>query len=282
MKIKRVGVVGCGLMGSGIAEVCARSDYEVVVSEANDELLAKGLSLINSSLAKGVERGKVTLEGKSAAISRIRGTTDIKDFSSCDLVIEAVTEDMSVKKKVFAELDKVCPKYAVLASNTSCLSIIDMAMVTSKPDKVLGLHFSNPVPIIRGLEIVKAITTSDETLNIAITFGKSLGKEIAIAPDIPGFITNRLLIPYLLNAIRLVESGYATKEDIDKQIVTSLNHPMGPITLADLLGLDTIHFVASSMYEELKVPELAPPPLLRRMVSARWLGRKTGKGFYEY
>ena len=197
-------------------------------------------------------------------------------------MIEAAIENMDLKKKIFAELDKICPKHAILATNTSCLSIIDMAMVTTRPDKVLGLHFMNPVPVMKLLEIVKTIATSDDTLEVGKAFGKSLGKAIVTAQDTPGFIVNRLLMPFLLNAIRMLDAGVATREDIDTSISLGLNHPMGPLILADLIGLDTILFVVNTMYEEFKDPQYAPPPLLRKMITAGWLGRKAGKGFYNY
>jgi len=282
MEIKKVGVVGCGAMGSGITQVCAQSGYQVVVSEINDELLNKGLALINSFLTKSVDKGKISQQDKDSALARIKGTTNTKDFSDCDLMIEAAIENMDLKKKIFAELDKICPKHTILATNTSCLSIIDMAMATTRPDKVLGLHFFNPPPIMQLLEIVRTIATSDDTLQIGKDFANSLGKTTVIAQDTPGYIVNRLLIPYLLNAIRLLEAGVATREDIDAAIHLGLNHPIGPLTLLDLVGLDTTLFVASAMYEELKDPRFAPPTLLKKMVTAGWLGRKTGKGFYEY
>ena len=282
MEIKKVGVVGCGLMGSGIVQVCAQSGYQVVVSEINDELLNKGLASINSFLTKGVEKGRITEQDKESTLARIKGTTNTKDFGDCDLVIEAATENMDLKKKIFADLDKVCPKQTILATNTSCLSVIDVAVVTSRPEKVLGLHFMNPVPLIRLLEIVKTVAISDETLEAGKEFGKSLGKTIVIAKDTPGFIVNDLMIPYLLHAIRMLDAGVATKEDIDTAINLGLGHPMGPLTLSDLIGLDTVLFVASAMYEEFKEPQYTPPPLLKKMVAAGWLGRKTGKGFYEY
>ena len=282
MEIKKVGVVGCGIMGSGITLVCAQSGYPVIVSEINDELLNKGLSSINSFLSKSVEKGKVSQQDKDATLGRIKGTTSTKDFSECDLVIEAATENIDLKKKIFAELDKVCPKHIILATNTSCLSILDVAVVTTRPEKVLGLHFFNPVPIMKPLEIVKTILTSDDTLKTGENFGKSVGKTVVIAKDTPGFIVNYLLQPFLLDAIRMLEVGIATKEDIDTAINLGLNHPMGPLTLTDLIGLDTILFIADAMYEELKDPRFAAPILLKRMVTAGWLGRKTGKGFYDY
>jgi len=282
MGIKQVGVVGCGQMGAGITQVCAQAGYQVLVSEISDELLNKGLASINSRLNRDVEKGRLSPQDKESIRNRIKGTTDTRDFAACDLVIEAAIENMDLKKKIFAELDKICPKQAILATNTSCLSIIGMAMVTSRPDKVLGLHFMNPVPVMKLLEIVKTIATSGETLEIGQTFGKSLGKTIVIAQDTPGFIVNRLLMPYLLNAIRMLDAGVATKEDIDAGINLGLNHPMGPLTLADLIGNDTVLFIANTLYDEFKEPQYAPPSLLRKMVTAGWLGRKTGKGFYEY
>ena len=282
MEIKKVGVVGCGLMGSGIAQVCAQSGYPVIVSEANEELLNKGLASINSFLTKGVEKGKIAQQDKDTTLARIKGTTNINDFSDCDLVIEAVTENMDLKKKVFAELDKTCPQRTILASNTSALSIIEIATATSRLDKVLGLHFLNPAPIMRLLEIVQTIATSDETLETGKEFGKSLGKTIVVAKDTPGFIVNRLAIPFTLNAIRMLEAGIATREDIDTAVTAGLNHPMGPLTLADFAGIDTLYYAACDMYEKFKEPQYAPPILLQKMIAAGWYGRKTGKGFYDY
>ena len=282
MEINKVGVVGCGTMGSGIVQVCAQSGYSVVVSEINEELLNKGLASIDSTLARSVERGRLSQEDKDATINRIKGTIRYEDFSDCDLVIEVAIEQMDLKKKIFTELDRVCPEHAILASNTSCLSVIDIAMVTRRPDKVLGLHFFNPVPSMKLLEIIKTIATSEDTLNIAKDFGQSVGKTIVVTQDAPGFIVNRLIIPLILNAIRLYDSGIATKEDIDTAMTLGLNHPMGPLTLADLIGLDTVYFIATSIYDELKDTAYASPPLLTKMVTAGWLGRKTGKGFYEY
>ena len=282
MEIKKVGVVGCGLMGSGITQVCAQSGYEVVVSEMNDELLNKGLASISSFLTRNVRKGRLSQEEKEATLARIKGTTDTGDFADCDLVIEAAVENMDVKKKIFAGLDKICARDTILASNTSCLSITDMATATARPEKVLGIHFFNPVTSMKLLEIVKTIVTSDETLEAGEEFGRSLGKTTIVAPDTPGFIVNRLLMPFMLGAFRMLESGLVTKEDIDTGVKLGLGHPMGPLALADLIGIDTILHIADAIYEELKDPLYAPPVVLRKMVATGWLGRKVGKGFYEY
>jgi 3-hydroxybutyryl-CoA dehydrogenase len=282
MEIKKVGVVGAGIMGAGIAQISAQAGYQVVISEINDELLNKGLAGMNSILTRSVDKGRISQEDKDATLARIKGTTNTKDFSDCDLVIEAIIENMDLKKKLFAELDKILPKHAILATNTSCLSVIDMAKATDRPEQVLGMHFFNPVPVMRLLELVKTILTADETLATARQFGEAVGKTVAVSPDIPAFVVDQLANPFLLDAIRMVENGVATAEDIDTGIRMGLNHPMGPLALADLVGLDTILFIANALYDELKDPKFAPPTLLKKMVVAGWLGRKTGKGFYEY
>ncbi len=282
MEIKKVGVVGCGLMGSGIAQVSAQSGYPVVVSEISEELLNKGLAAINGSLGKAVEKGRMSPEDKEATLSRIKGTTSTGDLSGCDLVIEAVVENMELKRKVLAGLDKVCPEHTILATNTSVLSIIDIATATTRPEKVLGLHFFNPVPVMRLLEVVQTVATSDETLEAAKDFGNSLGKTTVVARDSAGFIVNRLLTPFILNAVRMLEAGIASREDIDAAVNLGLNHPLGPLALADLIGIDSLFYGSSAIYDELKDPQYAPPPLLKKMLAAGWLGRKTGKGFYEY
>lgn len=282
MAIKKVGVVGCGLMGAGITQVSAQAGYEVTVSEINDELLNKGLKSIKSILAKNVEKGKMTKEEEAAVVGRIKGTTKMEDFAGCDLVIEAATENMSIKKKIFADLDGVCTPGIVLATNTSCLSVTEVAMATKRPDKVIGMHFFNPVPVMKLLEIVTTIVSSDEALNTVKAFGQSLGKVIIVAKDTPAFIANRIAIPMSLEAIRVYEAGLATKEDIDNGMVYGYNHPMGPLALADLVGLDTLLYICESMYAEFKDPRWAAPLLLKRMVTAGHLGRKTGKGFYDY
>ncbi len=282
MDLKTIGVVGCGLMGSGIAEICARAGYGVVVREINDNLLENGLGRIQQSLGKAVARGKLSQEQAEQTLGRIRGTLDLADFGGCDLVVEAAIENMDLKKKIFAELDRLLPPHAILASNTSSLCITEMASVTQRGDRVLGIHFFNPVPVMPLIEFVRTILTSDETMAIAHQFGASLGKTMVTAKDTPGFIVNRLLIPYLLQAIQVYEDGLASREDIDAGIKLGLAHPMGPLTLLDFVGLDTTLFIADAMYEEYKDSRYAAPPLLRRMVLAGQLGRKSGKGFYDY
>jgi len=282
MEIKKVGVVGCGQMGGGIAQVCAQSGYETVVSEINDELLTKGMNAINSSLETGVKRGKMSEADRDGTLARLKGTTKMEDFGDCQMVIEAVVENIELKKKVFASLDGICPEHAILASNTSCLSVVEIAMVTKRPDRVLGVHFFYPVPVMKLLELVTSIVTSEKTLAVARSFGDSMGKTVIVAKDMPGFIVNRLLVPYLLDSMRLYEGGFATKEDIDQGMALGCNHPMGPLTLSDFIGLDTIHFIAEAMYEDFKDAKYASPPLLKKMVTAGHFGRKTGKGFYDY
>jgi 3-hydroxybutyryl-CoA dehydrogenase len=282
MGLKMIGIVGCGLMGSGIAEVCARAEYRVVVREVNQELLERGLGRIHKSLGKAVAREKISQAQADHTLARIEGTLDLADFAECDLVIEAAVENMDLKKKIFAELDDILAPHALLASNTSSLCITEMASVTGRGDKVLGIHFFNPVPVMPLIEFVRTILTSDETMETAREFGSSLGKTMVTAKDTPGFIVNRLLIPYLLQAVQVYEDGLASREDIDIAIKLGLAHPMGPLTLLDFVGLDTTLFIADAMYEEYKDPRYAAPPLLRRMVLAGQLGRKSGRGFYHY
>ena len=282
MHIKTVGVVGCGLMGSGIAEVIARNGYDVVVMEVNQSFLDKGLERIQTSLARAVDRTKLGAAERDAAWARIQGTTDLAQFGACDFVVEAAIENLEEKKKVFARLDQVTPRHAVLSSNTSSLSIIDMAAATKRPAQVLGMHFFNPVPVMPLLEMVRTFVTSAETYQTARAFGESLGKQVVVAKDTPGFIVNALLIPYLLDAVRMLEEGVASREDIDAGIKLGLNHPMGPLTLLDFVGIDTTLYVADAMFAETKHPRHAAPVLMRRMVTAGHWGRKTGKGFYDY
>jgi len=282
MTIKKVGVVGCGQMGGGITQVCAQAGYDVVVSEINDTLLKKGLTAIDAILNRSVQKEKITPQDKDAVMSRINGTTDMKDFADCDLIIEAAVENLDLKKKIFGELDKISSENAILATNTSCLSIIDMAVVTKRPENVLGLHFFNPVPVMKLLEIVGTVVTTDEIIETGKKFGESLGKTVITARDAPGFIVNRLMVPQILIAIEMLESGAATREDIDTGLSLGLNHPMGPLALADLVGLDTLLFIADGIYEEFRDRRYASPVLLKKMVTAGHLGRKTGKGFYDY
>jgi 3-hydroxybutyryl-CoA dehydrogenase len=280
--IENVGVVGCGLMGAGIVETCARAGYVVRVREVNSELLQQGLDRVKKSMSKAVSRGKLTQEDMDAALARIKGTTDVTDLAGSDLVIEAVVENMALKKEIFAQLDELCAPEVILASNTSSLCITEIASVTGRPDRVLGMHFFNPVPVMPLLEVVRTFQTSAETLAIVRGFGESLSKTMVVAKDMPGFIVNRLFIPYALDAITMLQNGLATREDIDTAIKLGLNHPMGPLTLLDFVGLDTLLFIADAMYEEYKDPRFAAPPLLRQMVLAGHLGRKSGKGFYDY
>jgi 3-hydroxybutyryl-CoA dehydrogenase len=283
MEIKRVGVVGMtGFMGIGIAQVCGQFGYQVVGSSRSEERVSKALATIDSRLARGVAKGMLSQRDKDAITARIRGTSDMNDFQDCDLVIESVAEDMEIKKKVFAELDEICPPHAILTTNTSCLSIIGIAMATKRPEKVLGLHFLSPVPQSKLMEIVTTTVSSTETLEIGKSFASSLQKSIIVTKDTPGFVFNRLYIGLSLMAVRLLESGIATREEIDSSMTLGLGHPIGPLALLDFNGIDTILNVANAMYEDLKDPLYAPPILMRRMVAAGWLGRKTGKGFYDY
>ncbi len=282
MEIKNVGIVGCGLMGSGIVELVAKNGYNVVVREINDDFLQKGLARIQSSIGRAVERGKLSGADRDAAWGRIKGTTNMADLAKSDLVIEAAIENLDLKKSIFKELDAVTRPEVILGSNTSSLAVIEMAAMTRKPDKVLGLHFFNPVPVMPLLEMVRTFLTSEETYQAARKFGEGLGKTVIVSKDAPGFIVNALLVPYLLDAVRMYENGFATKEDIDTGIRLGLNHPMGPLTLLDFVGLDTTLFIADEMFKELKDPRFAAPALLRRMVTAGYIGRKSGKGFYDY
>lgn len=282
MSIKTVGVVGCGLMGSGIAEVVAKNGYSVIVREVNDEFLQKGLARIRASTQKAVDRNKITVEARDQLLARIRGTTHLEEFSECDYVVEAAIENLNLKKDIFERLDSITRPDVILASNTSSLSIAEMAAKTKKPDKVLGMHFFNPVPVMPLLEMVRSFMTSEATYETSRALGEALGKQIVVAKDYPGFIVNALLVPFQLDAIRFYENGMASKEDIDKGVRLGLNHPMGPLELCDFVGIDTVLFIADEVYNETKDPRYAAPPLLRRMVAAGYHGRKTGKGFYEY
>ena len=281
--IQTIGVVGCGLMGAGIVEVCARAGYRVVVREVSQEVLHTGLARLRGSLDKALERGKIEPAAHATTLDRVRGTTDLADFADCDLVIEAVLENLDAKREVFHALDAVTPAHAILASNTSSISITKLATATVRPEQVVGAHFFNPVPVMPLLEIVRGLATSDATFETLRAFGQGLGKQIVVAlKDNPGFIVNLLFVPYGLDAIRGFEQGVATKEDFDTAMRLGMNHPMGPFELMDFVGLDTMLFIADAMYDETRDPRYAAPPLLRRMVAAGYHGRKTGRGFYPY
>lgn len=282
MEIKTVGVVGCGLMGSGIAQVCAQAGYQVVVREINGQFLKAGLGKIETTLGGAVTKGKMAEAEMQAILSRVKGTIKLQDFAGCDLVIEAAIENLDEKKKVFTELDALCPPHAILASNTSSIPIIAMAAATKRPEQVLGLHFFNPVPVMKLLEIIRTIKTSEETIATARAFSDKIGKKSILAKDRAGFIVNLLLVPYLLEAIRAYEMGLATVEDIDNGMMLGCAHPMGPLTLLDFVGLDTTYYIANIMFDEFKDPKYAAPPLLKQMVTAGYLGKKSGRGFYDY
>ncbi len=282
MEIKTVGIVGCGLMGSGIVELIAKYGYNVIVREVDDNFLAKGLKRVQDSTAYAVKKEKLTAADRDAVLARIKGTTKMADLAQVDLAIEAAIENLELKKSIFKELDEITRPDLILASNTSSLAVTDMAQMTRRPDKVLGLHFFNPVPVMPLLEIVRTEMTSEETYLAARKFGEGLGKTVVVAKDAPGFIVNALLIPYLLDAIRMYEQGFATKEDIDTGIKLGLNHPMGPLTLLDFVGLDTTLFIADEVFKRTQDPRHAAPEGLRKMVAEGRLGRKSGKGFYEY
>jgi 3-hydroxybutyryl-CoA dehydrogenase len=282
MQISKVGIVGCGQMGSGIGVLSSQAGYETVVSELNEDLLNKGMKNIRASLERSVARGRILKHDQDTILNRITKTTNIKDFKDSDLMIEAIVENLEAKINLFKELDDLCLPHTILASNTSCLSITEMAMATNRPEKVIGVHFFNPVAVMTLLEVVTTILTSEETYDTVKEFGESLGKSVIVARDEPGFIVNRLMTPFLLDAIRILENGVASKEDIDASMVLGCNHPMGPLRLADFIGLDTVLYIAESMYAEYKNARYNPPLTLKRMVMAGHFGRKTGKGFYEY
>ena len=282
MEIKKVGVIGCGAMGGGIAQVCAQTGYTVVVSEINDQLLNKGLAAINANLTKNVDKGRISAEDKEATLARLKGTTDMKDFSDCDLIIEAALERMDVKKQIFAQLDQICPPHTLLATNTSSLSIIDVATATKRPTQVLGLHFFNPPQVMKLCEVARTVVTSDEVIATGKIFAESLGKTAVIAKDTPGLLANRLVSSFWVNAINMYDAGVATREDIDNAAKLGLNHPMGPLELADFVGLDIVLALIQTMYDEFQEQRYIPPLLLKKMVTAGMLGRKSGRGFYDY
>ena len=282
--IERVGVVGCGLMGSGIAEVCARAGLDVMVREVNADAAEAGRSRVVKSLDRGLAAGKLTEAERDAAVSKLSFTTDLSDMADRELVVEAVLEQEAMKVEIFQELDRVlADPLAILASNTSSIPIMKLGTVTNRPNQVIGIHFFNPVPVLRLVELVTSLMTSPDTLARAQSFATdTLNKRVILSKDRAGFVVNALLIPYLLSAIRMMESGFASADDIDTGMVEGCSHPMGPLKLTDLIGLDTTLAVALSLYDEFKEPLYAPPPLLSRMVDAGLLGRKTGRGFYDY
>jgi 3-hydroxybutyryl-CoA dehydrogenase len=282
MAIKRVGVIGCGLMGSGIAQVSAQAGFPTTVVEADQALLDKGLGSLRRNLEALVAKAKLDERAKNDALGRIVGATDFAALKDSDLVIEAITENQALKNETFAALDRICPPHALLASNTSSCNITAMAAATQRPGQVLGLHFFNPVPLMKLVEVVQTILTEEQTVQTAYAWVQAIGKAPVRAKDSTAFIVNRLLVPYLLDAIRIFEGGLASLEDIDQAMKLGCGYPMGPFTLLDLVGLDTTMYVAEVMFEEFREPRYAPPPLLKRMVMAGHLGRKSGKGFYEH
>jgi 3-hydroxybutyryl-CoA dehydrogenase len=282
MKIKRVGVLGCGLMGAGIAEVSARSGYDTVVREVSESLLEKGMGRIQGSMGRAVDKGKLEGSERDAALDRLNGTVDLEKLEDCDLIVEAIVENLEEKKKIFGSLDRIVGDGTLFASNTSSLTITQLAVATSRPDKVLGLHFFNPVPVMKLVEVVRTLITSDETFDTAWSFVESLGKQPIACKDNSGFVVNRLLVPYLLDAVRALEEGVGSVEDIDKGMKLGCGYPMGPFTLLDFVGLDTTYYIANIMFEEYREKRFAPPPLLKQMVQAGRLGRKSGRGFYDY
>lgn len=282
MAIRKVGVLGCGLMGSGIAQVAAQAGYDVVVREVEQKFLDKGLGGIQKSLAKFVEKGKMQQAEMDACVGRLKGTTTLQDLADCDIVIEAIIENAQLKRDTYAELDKIVKPAAIFASNTSSLTITELSMATARPKQFVGMHFFNPVPLMKLVEVVRTILTTDETFNTAFAFAQSLGKEAVSCQDNSGFIVNRLLVPYILDAIRAYEEGVGSIEDIDKAMMLGCGYPMGPFTLLDFVGLDTTYYITHVMYDEYREKRFSSPALLRKMVLAGRMGRKSGAGFYDY
>ena len=282
MHIKTVGVVGCGLMGSGIAQVCAASGYSTVVREVDEKLLQQGLGRITKFLDSGVSKGKVTPAARDATLGNLKGTTAFEDLGSCDLIVEAIVEHLEQKRAAYTALERVARDHTIFLSNTSSLCITELAAASKRPDRFGGLHFFNPVPLMKLVEVIRGLSTSEDTYRQTFAFAQSLGKDPITAPDRPGFIVNRLLVPYLLDAVRAYENGLGTLEDIDKAMKLGCGYPMGPFTLLDFVGLDTTYYIANIMFEEFREPAYAAPPLLKRMVLAGRLGRKSGQGFYKY
>jgi len=286
MNIKKVGVLGCGLMGSGIAQVAATGGFDVIVLEQDQKFIDKGFAGIDKSLGRLVERGPakggLTQEQKTEAQSHLKGTTNIKDLADCDIVIEAIIENVDEKRKTYAQLDAVVKKDAIFATNTSSISVTELMAATKRPERFIGLHFFNPVPMMKLVEVVKTIATAPEVYDAAVEFGKKVGKVPVRTSDKTGFIVNRLLVPYLLDAIRAYEEGVGSITDIDEAMKLGCGYPMGPFTLLDFVGLDTTYYITHVMFDEFKEPRFASPPLLKRLVLAGWYGRKSGKGFYDY
>ena len=280
--MKTIGVLGCGLMGAGIAQVSAAAGLRTFVLEVNEAVLAKGLGRIEKFLAASVEKGKMTADEKARVLANLSGTTACADLKDCDLVIEAIVENVDVKRQAYAAVEAVVGPHCLIATNTSSLCVTELAASTTRPDRFGGLHFFNPVPLMTLVEVIRALTTSDATHQALFAFAQTLGKEPVTAPDRGGFIVNRLLIPYMLDAIRCLEGGLGTVEDIDTAMKLGCGHPMGPFTLTDFVGLDTTYFIANIMFEEYREARFAPPPLLKRMVLAGHLGRTSGRGFYQY
>lgn len=281
-EVERVGVIGCGIMGSGIVEVCAKAGMQVTFVEVDDAAVDKGRAKIEKSVTKAVERGKMSEEDAAGLLGSVYGTSSLHDIENSDLVIEAITEKLEDKLDLFRTIDAITRDEIVLATNTSSLPIMQLASVTKRPDKVVGMHFFNPPPVMKLLELIRSLATSDETIEFAQGFGERLGKTTVVAKDRAGFIVNYLLTYYLNSAIRMLDEEFATKEDIDTAVKLGLSHPLGPFELLDLIGLDTMMSVAEVLFDEFRDPDVAPPPLARRMVQAGFLGRKTGKGFYDY
>lgn len=281
-EIRKVGVLGCGLMGSGIAQISAQAGYETIVRETEQGLIDRGFGGIQKSLGKFVEKGKMSAEDRDAAVGRLKGTTTLDELADCDIIIEAIVENIEVKRAAYAELDRIVKKDAIFSSNTSSLTITELSMATARPSQFVGLHFFNPVPLMKLVEVVRTILTSDEAFDRAFTFVQSLGKEAIACRDNSGFVVNRLLVPYLLDAIRGYEEGIGSVEDIDKGMQLGCGYPMGPFTLLDFVGLDTTYYISQIMFDEYREKRFAAPPLLRKMVLAGRYGRKSGAGFYDY
>jgi 3-hydroxybutyryl-CoA dehydrogenase len=282
MAIEKIGVVGCGLMGSGIAHVAALAGFDTVVREVSPELVAKGLQSIEKNLQRQADKGTITAAVRDETRARLRGSTNVDDLKDRDIIIEAIIEQLPAKKELYSMLDKICAKHTIFASNTSSLSITEMAAFTQRPDRFVGMHFFNPVPVMKLVEVIRTIATDPKVFEEAVAFGARLGKTPVRTTDRTGFIVNRLLVPYLLDAVRALEEGVASVEDIDNSMKLGCGHPMGPLTLLDFVGLDTTYYISKIMFDEFREKRFASPPLLKRMVMAGWNGRKSGRGFYDY